>query len=80
MGDERLIGTTEISRRMVLRGSLLGAAGLATAALIGCGSDDNGGSESTGTPAAGGPLKTTDKRPDKLPDGWVWDADVPFPY
>ena len=39
------------SRRSVLRGAGLGVAGLAGAALIGCGSDDDGGA-STGTPSS----------------------------
>ncbi|MEZ4552840.1 MAG: ABC transporter substrate-binding protein [Dehalococcoidia bacterium] len=40
--------TAVIERRSLLRGSLLAGAGIATAALIGCGSDDD--DEPTGTP------------------------------
>lgn len=51
-----------VSRRGVLRGAMLGGAGLATAALIGCGSDDDTGG--TSTPATGGgtaaPTATSD--------------------
>jgi peptide/nickel transport system substrate-binding protein len=79
-------GAARLGRRTVLRGSLLGGAGLATAALIGCGGDDNNDSDNGsssggggGTSAATGVLKTTSKRPDQLPAGWVWDPNLPFP-
>ena len=51
-------GTALLSRRTVLRGSLFGGAGLAAAALIGCGDDDDdddaGGGTATGTATATG--------------------------
>src|SRR5580765_2241516 len=68
-------------RRAALRGAVFGASGLAAAALIGCGGDDDtpapSGTAASGTPAAS--LKTTDPRPAQLPAGWAWDADAPFP-
>jgi ABC-type transport system substrate-binding protein len=72
-------------RRAALRGAVLGASGLAAAALIGCGGDGNDTpSEGTSTSGGGGGastanLKTTDPRPSTLPAGWDWDPDAPFP-
>ena len=47
----RRLGRTIIGRRALLRGSVLGAAGLATAALIGC-DDDDEAPPAAATPAA----------------------------
>lgn len=54
---------SRVSRRGVLRGAILGGAGLATAALIGCGSDEEGGTatpgDSTTTPGGTGTAAPT---------------------
>src|SRR5262245_16517931 len=76
---------TSLERRAFLRGAALATGGVAGAALIGCGGDDEetGGSGGTGGEATAGPgavLKTTDPRPATLPAGWLWDADLPYPY
>src|SRR5687767_4459079 len=66
--------TSLLGRRALLRGGAATATGLAAAALIGCGGDD----EAPPSDAAA-ELTTTDKRPERLPPGWVWDANAPFP-
>ena len=43
---------TRLSRRTVLRGGVIGGAGLAAAALIGCGDDDDAAPAATAAPAA----------------------------
>ena len=48
----RSLGRTFIGRRALLRGSVLGAAGLATAALIGCDDDDDEAPPAAATPTA----------------------------
>ena len=68
-----------IGRRAALRGITIGGAGLAAAALIGCGGDDS----ATSAPASGdsaASISTTGKRPEKLPSGWNWDPALPYPY
>ena len=50
-GWSRLIGS-RVSRRSVLRGGVIGAAGLTAAALIGCGDDDDEAPPPAATPAA----------------------------
>jgi len=72
-------GDGALGRRTFLRGAGLGLAGLAGAALIGCGDDDEGGATptataagATGTPSAGaaataGPLEKTELRVGYLP-------------
>ncbi|MEZ4554447.1 MAG: ABC transporter substrate-binding protein [Dehalococcoidia bacterium] len=69
---------TTVDRRHLLKGSLLTVSGLAAAALLGCGSDDDTDVEAT--PSTDGPLTTTSGRPDTLPEGWIWAADLPYPY
>ena len=48
-----------VTRRAVLRGGLTGIAGLAGAALIGCGGDDDDDAAAPSTPAAAAPTATT---------------------
>lgn len=67
--------TSRLGRRALVRTGALTATGLAAAALIGCGGDD----EKAPSDTAAADLKTTDKRPDQLPPGWVWNAGAPFP-
>ncbi len=67
-----------LGRRTVLRGSLLAGAGLAAAALIGCGSDDEGEEgdpSATGTPAA-----STIDQGDAERGRYVKDDALPYPY
>lgn len=70
------------SRRAVLRNSALGGAGLAAAVLIGCSRSDDGSGEKTDGGGGGAPstLRTTDERPETLPDGWIWEKQLPFPF
>ncbi|MCK9487404.1 MAG: ABC transporter substrate-binding protein [Dehalococcoidia bacterium] len=51
------IGGNRVSRRAALRGAGIGAAGIAGAALIGCGGDDNGAT-ATAAPGGGGGTAT----------------------
>ena len=91
---ERIERSPELSRRRVLRGGLLGAAGLA-AALLGCTQDDDapqpvaGGdadptSSPSPTPRAVPTRAFTPRRffPRLTPEQgmWVKDPDLPFPY
>src|SRR5690242_15576550 len=85
MSDERdsMFGIKQtLGRRTALRGAMVGASGLAAAALIGCGGDDNEPSSAATSTSGGGAstanLKTTDPRPSTLPAGWDWDAEAPF--
>ena len=57
--DWRELFAQRLSRRIVLRGGLLGGAGLAAAALIGCGDDDDDGAAATGTAADGDGAEAT---------------------
>lgn len=68
-----------LGRRAFTRATILGGAGLAAAALIGCGGDNESEPSGGGTTSTTTNLKTTDKRPDQLPAGWVWEADAPYP-
>src|SRR5262245_2184774 len=68
-------GTDSVARRDVLRGSLLAGAGIAAAALLGCGGDDDEdappaatGAASQSTAAATGPGRL------------VKDPDLPYPF
>ncbi|MDA1061534.1 MAG: ABC transporter substrate-binding protein, partial [Chloroflexi bacterium] len=80
--------TTGVSRRTLLRGSVLGGAGLAAAALIGCGDDDDDEVDAvtaptTGADAGGGADAGTGG--DETPAGpvrgeLVQDANLPYPY
>ena len=96
MSDEQRIGlgalNLQIGRRTLLRGSALGAAGLATAALIGCG-DDEEDEETTSTAPATATSDTTsttttdddtDTAADiEYPNGkgeLVQDPALPFPF
>jgi peptide/nickel transport system substrate-binding protein len=65
---------SRLGRRALLQGSLLGGAGLAAAALIGCGGDEEPEGESSAAP--GGAGAPTGTGPGKL----VTDPDVPYPY
>ena len=82
-----------VSRRGLLRGGALGAAGLATAALIGCGDDEDEEEPATTTPAAGGSDNSGSSGSDddggtaaadiEYPNGvgtLVQDPNLPFPY
>ena len=90
MSDEERIGlgalNLQIGRRTLLRGSALGAAGLATAALIGCGDDEDEDETAATTPAAtaaaGGDDGAT-AADVEYPNGrgeLVQDPTLPFPY
>jgi len=70
--------TRDWDRRSALKAGVLGLGGLAAAALIGCGGDDNGGSE----PAGGsGPSSTTNvDMGDERRGRYVKDPDLPFSY
>ena len=77
MDDERLtdvMSGSSFGRRTLLRGSMLGGAGLAAAALIGCGDDDDEPAAPTGATAAAATGGATG--PGKL----VQDPSLPFPY
>ena len=54
----RLIGS-RVSRRSVIRGGVIGAAGLTAAALIGCGDDDDAAPAPTAAPATAAPTAAT---------------------
>ena len=77
--------TTSVSRRTLLRGSVLGGAGLAAAALIGCGDDDDdddsgGGGDTTATvTGTATPTETTGEVPTGV-GKLVQDPSLPFPY
>ena len=94
MSDEQRIGlgalNLQIGRRTLLRGSALGAAGLATAALIGCGDDEEKEEETAATTPAAGGAGSTDGDDDteaaadiEFPNGrgeLVQDPALPYPY
>ncbi|MBX7110237.1 MAG: ABC transporter substrate-binding protein [Dehalococcoidia bacterium] len=70
------------TRRGLLRAAALGAAGVSAAALLGCGGDDESTANSGGSGADSSVstnISTTGQRPDKLPAGWVWASDSPYP-
>ncbi|MDA1061403.1 MAG: ABC transporter substrate-binding protein [Chloroflexi bacterium] len=71
------------SRRAVLRGSLLGGAGLAAAALVGCGDDDDddtvAAAPTSAAPVGGDASETTDDAQPTL-GKLVQDPDLPYPY
>jgi len=73
-----------MNRRTVLQGIGVGGAGVLAAALIGCGGSDSDDGAAPSSSASGGSsngaVSTTGKRPDPLPEGWVWDEDLPYPY
>ena len=52
--DTGLIGDLALTRRALLRGGVLVSAGLAAAALIGCGGDDDEGDQASQQPSGGG--------------------------
>ena len=63
----RLIGS-RVSRRSVIRGGVIGAAGLTAAALIGCGDDDDEAPAARRSHAgSGGRDGSGDSRPDRRP-------------
>ncbi len=70
----------------MLQGLGLAGAGVVFASLIGCGGSDSdddgdaGASDGGGSESSGGAITTTGGRPDTLPEGWVWDAELPYPY
>jgi peptide/nickel transport system substrate-binding protein len=64
-----------VSRRTLLRGGLLGGAGLAAAALIGCGDDDDDDAAATGTATA----TPTEAAADASEQDEVADADAEQP-
>ena len=69
--------TTSVSRRNILRGGLLGGAGLAAAALIGCGDDDDEAPAPAPAAATAAPA-ARDRSPggrDRGPDGRGGEAD-----
>ena len=84
----------QIGRRTLLRGSALGAAGLATAALIGCGDDEDDEETAATTPAAtaaDGGASSSDDDGDteavaediEYPNGkgeFIQDPTLPYPY
>lgn len=71
------------TRRALLRTAVLGSAGIAAAALLGCAGDDDEAAPDSGGSGGGGSttatISTTGPRPDQLPPGWVWAADSPYP-
>ncbi len=69
-----------VGRRAVLRGSLLGGAGLAAAALIGCGDDEEEPSGATGTATGGGDDTAAIDMGDDERGHYVKDDDLPYPY
>ena len=85
----------ELSRRSLLRGGLLGGAGLAAAALLGCTQDEDpapqpvAGGDADPTPSAS-PTPRAEPTPAPRPrlarsepdelGMWVWDRDLPYPY
>ncbi len=70
-----------VGRRAVLRGSLLGGAGLAAAALIGCGDDEEEEpSGATATATGGGDDTAAIDMGDDERGHYVKDEDVPYPY
>ena len=90
--DGRLWGL-ELNRRTLLRGSLLGGAGLAAAALVGCGGDDDDEADSgagsttaavaTTAPASGATTTAATTTDEEEPAGvgkLVQDPDLPYPY
>ena len=92
--DGRLWGL-ELNRRTLLRGSLLGGAGLAAAALVGCGGGDedeeadSGAGSTTAAPAAttapasGATTTAATTTDEEEPAGvgkLVQDPDLPYPY
>lgn len=84
MQSEKVFGLS-VSRRALLRGGALGAAGLATAALIGCG-DDEEDEESVATAPSGGDSSqgddssTGDDTVATGPGVLIQNPDLPYPY
>ncbi|MGE0229746.1 MAG: ABC transporter substrate-binding protein [Dehalococcoidia bacterium] len=83
--DEQVGAPGVLTRRNVLRGLGMGGAGIAFAALVGCGGDDETDGSSGATSSASGgdtsaAIRTTGERPATLPAGWNWDPNLPFPY
>jgi peptide/nickel transport system substrate-binding protein len=81
MSHERLADTLSehrLGRRTLLRGSLIGGAGLAAAALIGCGGDEDNGDQSSNQPGGSGSpaAAATGNGPGKLVQG----DGLPYPY
>ncbi len=73
--NDRHLNSWTVERRAVLRGGALAVGGLAAAALIGCGGDDDQDApEATGTAGASATAAATG------PGRLVKDADVPYPY
>jgi len=74
------------SRRAILRGSAIGVGGLAAAALIGCGSDDDEEAAPSGTAASGDATAAGAAAPAgdiEYPGGQgtlVQDPDLPYPF
>ncbi len=70
MSEEHTNGrwwTTSVSRRNVLRGGLLGGAGLAAAALIGCGDDDDDEAPAPAPAATPAPTAAATAAPTEAP-------------
>ncbi|MBX7111771.1 MAG: ABC transporter substrate-binding protein [Dehalococcoidia bacterium] len=74
------LSRTLFGRRTVLRGSLLAGAGLAAAALIGCGSDDDSGSGTPEASATGTSAASNIDQGDAERGKYVKDASLPYPY
>ncbi|MFN8583787.1 MAG: ABC transporter substrate-binding protein [Dehalococcoidia bacterium] len=68
------LASWRLGRRAAIRGALLGATGVAAAALIGCGGDDDGGGEPSGTASATG--TSTAANDPRYPK----DAGLPYAY
>ncbi|MBX7110956.1 MAG: ABC transporter substrate-binding protein [Dehalococcoidia bacterium] len=75
---ERLGVHLPIDRRTVLRGGTLALGGIAAAALIGCGGDDEETPTATGTAAATG--TTTAANKNQNPAQLVKDPNLPYPF
>src|SRR5688500_18970840 len=71
---------SSISRRTVLRGSLLAGGGLAAAALIGCGDDDEDEPQQQSTGQQGTPQTSGTAEPDYVTRARADGAPYPYSY
>jgi len=69
-----------VSRRGMLRGTVLGGAGLATAALIGCGNDDEDGGDAGGDASAAAGGSTTADAAETSAEGVIQNPNLPYPH
>ena len=78
--DERLHFAAGVSRRSVLRGGALGIAGIAAAALIGCGSDDEDQPDATSSEPTQSGTSGSSQEPDYVTNARADGAPYAYNY